>query len=117
METSEITTLNQRTIIAMFLTFTGGFIDSYAYSNFDHTLPLTQSGNMVLLTSDFISKDWSGVSIKLSTLFGFVLGIIISRYLAKKVHIIFLEFYLLVVLVNFKISQIISQYDLFDSQL
>lgn len=95
MKASEITALNQRTIIAMFLTFTGGFIDSFAYSNFEHTLPLTQSGNMVLLTSDFISKDWSGVSIKLSTLFGFFLGIIISRYLAKKVHIIFLEFCLL----------------------
>ena len=95
MKISEITTINQRTTIAMFLTFSGGFIDSYAYSNFHHTLPLTQSGNMVLLTSDLYLKDWSGASIKLSTLFGFVLGIMISRYLANRIHSIFLEFFLL----------------------
>lgn len=110
METSEITAINQRTTIAMFLTFSGGFIDSYAYSNFDHTLPLTQSGNMVLLTSDFILKDWSGVSIKLSTLFGFVLGIMISRYLANRVHTIFLEFYLLFLF----LASILCSYALID---
>lgn len=111
MKASEITALNQRTIIAMFLTFTGGFIDSFAYSIFEHTLPLTQSGNMVLLTSDFILKDWSGVSIKLSTLLGFVLGIMVSRYLANRVHIIFLEFYLLFLF----LASVLCSYALIDT--
>ncbi|AQP41305.1 integral membrane protein [Streptococcus gallolyticus] len=111
MKTSKkITSINQRATIAMFLTFTGGFIDSYAYSNFNHTLPLTQSGNMVLLTSDFILKDWSGVSIKLSTLLGFILGITVSRYLAQKVQLIFLEFYLLFLF----LASIICSYFLID---
>ena len=95
MNISKIISIKQRTTIAMFLTFIGGFIDSYAYSNFNHTLPLTQSGNMIFLTKDLVLNDWSGFSIKLSTLLGFIVGIVISRYLAKKVHFIFLDFYLL----------------------
>lgn len=77
-------TLKQDTVIAMAVTFTGGAIDSFSYNYFNHTLPLTQSGNMVLLTTDIVNKDWSGISTKLSSLFAFILGIIVARFFHKK---------------------------------
>lgn len=77
---------DQRPEIAAALTFLGGFIDSYSYLNFEHTLPLTQSANMILLTHDFIRQNWDGASIKIVTLLSFVAGISFARFLSCKLQ-------------------------------
>lgn len=51
--------------IAYFLTLLGGAIDAVSYIGFDHTLPVAQTGNLLLLMVDITRLNVQGIAIKM----------------------------------------------------
>ncbi|QIW15722.1 hypothetical protein A4G20_04950 [Pasteurellaceae bacterium RH1A] len=76
----------QRLEVAATLTFLGGFIDSYTYLNFDRAIPLTQTGNVLFLTHDFVEQNWTGAGVKLASLISFIIGIALARWVSHKMQ-------------------------------
>lgn len=82
--------------IAYFLTLLGGAIDAVSYMGFDHTLPVAQTGNLLLLMVDITRLNVQGIAIKMTTLLSFIAGLVVSRCAYHYYRSIYWRIYILV---------------------
>lgn len=69
--------ISQAKEIAGALTFCGGFIDAYTYIERGRTLAAGQTGNIIFFSSSLANGNVVGMINRLSTIFAFILGLII----------------------------------------
>lgn len=74
--------------VAVLVAFCGGYFDVYTYIKYG-TLTAAQTGNLIFMSTNMINQDMAGISLKLRSLFGFLLGAVCEALLDihKKMHI------------------------------
>lgn len=71
-------------LVGLTLAFCGGYIDAYTYVLREHSLVAGQTGNIVFLAVDIVSKGFVLTETRLFTLIFFVLGIFTISFIAEK---------------------------------
>ena len=89
------------------LSFSGGLQDAYTYNIRDHVFANAQTGNVVLMSQNFMSGNWEDGIDHLFALLSFVAGVFLSECIEgklkfnKKIHwrqlILLIEFLLLLI--------------------
>lgn len=69
-------TPSQSRLMAMALTFSGGFVDAYTYIQRGHTLSAGQTGNVIFFASALADGNTAGMINRASTFIAFTLGLI-----------------------------------------
>lgn len=72
-------------LLAISLTFAGGFIDAYTYIQRGHTLSAGQTGNVIFFASALANHNIPGMVNRLTTFISFTIGLIIVGLFHKYV--------------------------------
>ena len=78
--------MSESFILSAFLAFSGGFQDAYTYIVRGHVFANAQTGNIVLMSTSFLQKNWLLGLRYLYPIFAFVLGVLIADAVDKKMN-------------------------------
>lgn len=84
--------MSEAFINSVFLALSGGFQDAYTYNTRDRVFSNAQTGNVVLMSQNFMTGSWQKGLTYLFPLLAFVLGIFVAEQIqyrfkyAKKLH-------------------------------
>lgn len=79
--------LAEARLLAIVLTFCGGFTDAFTYIQCNHTLAAAQTGNIVFLSAALANHNFLGVVDRLASLVAYVVGLaIVSIFHAHIAH-------------------------------
>ena len=70
--------MSEALILSLFLAFSGGYQDAYTYMVRDHVFANAQTGNVVLMSTLFMQRQWLDALRYLFPLLAFMLGILLS---------------------------------------
>lgn len=76
-------TSNDSRFFALLMAFSGGATDVYSHNYFDG-LVATQTGNVILLASDFSQKNWLQTLPKLLSIIAFTVGFLLGIWIKQK---------------------------------
>lgn len=92
MENKENIQMSEAFINSVFLALSGGFQDAYTYNVRDGVFSNAQTGNVVLMSQNFITGEWKTALRYLFPLFAFAMGVLITEQIqfhfknARKMH-------------------------------
>ena len=74
--------------LALFLTFSAGYVDAYTFIVRGNTLVAGQTGNVVFLSVGLIQQNVSDASAKVMTLLSFMMGVFLLTLYKEKLRIV-----------------------------
>ena len=105
---------NSSRLFSVLMAFSGGAIDVYSHLYF-HGLVATQTGNVVLLASNFAQKNWSQMIPKILSIVIFTLGFLIGIWIKHNNFSVYWRSFsmLPVIFTSFMVPLFPQQFDLF----
>ena len=76
--------MSESFILSAFLAFSGGFQDAYTFICRDGVFANAQTGNIVLMSTSFLQKDWAMGMRYLYPVLAFVVGVFIADLVEKR---------------------------------
>ena len=76
--------MSEAFICSAFLALSGGFQDAYTYNTRNEVFSNAQTGNVVLMTQNFMTGKWEAGLKYLFPLFAFALGVLIAEQIQNK---------------------------------
>ena len=76
--------MSEAFINSMFLALSGGFQDAYTYNCRDEVFSNAQTGNVVLMSQNFMSGEWLRGLHYLFPIIAFALGVFVAERIQKK---------------------------------
>lgn len=74
--------MSEALLLSLMLAFSGGFQDAYTYFVRDHVYANAQTGNLVLMSTHFMNREWGEAWSYLFPLLAFALGV----FAAENIH-------------------------------
>ena len=76
--------MSEAFICSAFLALSGGFQDAYTYNTRNEVFSNAQTGNVVLMSQNFMTGKWEAGLKYLFPLFAFALGVLIAEQIQNK---------------------------------
>ena len=76
--------MSEAFICSAFLALSGGFQDAYTYNTRNEVFSNAQTGNVVLMSQNFMTGKWEAGLKYLFPLFAFALGVLIAEQIQHK---------------------------------
>lgn len=76
--------MSEAMIVSAFLAFSGGFQDAYTYIVRDHVFANAQTGNIVLMSTHFLAREWGAGIRYLFPVLSFAAGVLCAEQLESR---------------------------------